>query len=60
MYTQHLAGCVSPPLVSQLFFMHVGDMSGSENADEALVDQWISAIIDTQDPSIVDDLRHHN
>lgn len=35
-------------------------MSSSENLNEALVDERISAIINTQDPSIMDDLRHHN
>lgn len=35
-------------------------MSSSENFCEAQVDERIDAIINTQDPSIVDDLRHHN
>lgn len=39
---------------------HTGDMSSSENLCEAQVDERIDAIINTQDPSIVDDLRHHN
>ena len=41
------------------FCDHTGDMSSSENLCEAQVDERIDAIIDTQDPSIVDDLRHH-
>ena len=35
-------------------------MSSSVNYNESLVDERIRCIIDTQDPSIVDDLRHHN
>ena len=42
------------------FCDHTGDMSSSENLCEAQVDERIDAIINTQDPSIVDDLRHHN
>ena len=38
----------------------LGDMSSSENEDEHYVDERIQAIIETQDPSIVADLRHHN
>lgn len=37
-----------------------GDMSSSENLNEALIDERIDTIINTQDPSIMDDLRHHN
>lgn len=40
--------------------MHAGDSSSSENADQAIVDDRIRLIIDTQDPDIVDDLRHLN
>lgn len=35
-------------------------MSSSQNLDEATIDERIAIIINTQDPSIVDDLRHHN
>ena len=40
--------------------MHAGDTSSSENADQASVDERIRLIIDTQDPNLVDDLRHLN
>lgn len=35
-------------------------MSSSENLEQATVDERIQLIMDSQDPSIVDDLRHHN
>ena len=35
-------------------------MSSSENQDLATVDERIQIIMDSQDPNIVDDLRHHN
>ena len=38
----------------------LGDMSSSQNLDTASVDERILAIMETQDPMIVDDLRHHN
>ena len=37
-----------------------GDMSSSENLDQATVDERVQLIMDSQDPNIVDDLRHHN
>ena len=38
----------------------LGDLSASETTEQALIDAKIKLIIDTQDPSIVDDLRQHN
>ena len=38
----------------------LGDMSSSQNLDTASVDERILAILETRDPMIVDDLRHHN
>ena len=37
-----------------------GDMCSSENQEQATIDERIELIMDSQDPSIVDDLRHHN
>ena len=34
----------------------IGDLSASETTDQALIDAKVRLIIDTQDPSIVDDL----
>ena len=38
----------------------IGDLSASETTDQALTDAKVRLIIDTQDLSIVDDLRQHN
>ena len=37
-----------------------GDFSSPSNLDESITQERIRLIIDTQDPEIVDDLRHHN
>lgn len=42
------------------FLCYSGDFSSHSNLDESITQEGISLIIDTQDPDIVDDLRHHN
>lgn len=37
-----------------------GDFSSPSNSDEATIQERIQLIIDSHDPDIVDDLRHHN
>ena len=51
-----VAKCHKRPRLITSFY----GMSSSENEDEHYVDERIQAIIETQDPSIVADLRHHN
>ena len=53
------------PHLSNIMYMHVtfifiGDLLSSKNSDQAVVEERIDLIIDTQDPEIVDDLWHHN
>ena len=58
--------CILTVVVDTLSFLCIvcvstsGDMSSSENLEQATVDERIQLIMDSQDPSIVDDLRHHN
>lgn len=46
---------------SHVFHIYdVGDSSASSNLNEAVIQERIQIIVDSQDPDIVDDLRHHN
>ena len=54
------SGKLPVPQCVTLELFKIGDLSASETTDQALTDAKVRLIIDTQDPSIVDDLRHHN